>query len=135
MRMTLTDMRETMGFWIHVTSFDPTTTLNVVGSVPGSTSITLSSVGGGWNLVGFPSDSGSFSDTPLPTAMSSHGASIFSLVYAYHAYDTADQWKLFDNTPGIPGFANDLKFLSPGWGYWVKMSGANETWTVGYTVP
>jgi PKD repeat protein len=129
---TLTNMHETMGFWIHVTSADPTTILNVVGSIPSSTSITLSSMGGGWNLVGFPSASGSLGSTPLPGVMSSHGLSVFSLVYAYHAYDTADQWKLFDNTPGVPGFANDLKFMEPGWGYWVNMSGANETWTVTY---
>ncbi len=124
----LKDLHETMGFWIHVTSTS-NIVLNVNGNAPTSTDITLSATGGGWNLVGFPKASGSSGFTDLPGALS---VSNFSLVYAYHAFDTADQWKLFDNAPGVPGFANDLKFLEPGWGYWVQMSGADETWTVAY---
>jgi uncharacterized membrane protein len=51
-------------------------------------------------------------------------------VYAYHTYDTADPWKLFDIA--APAFANDLKILDPGWGYWIKVSGSPQTWVVGY---
>jgi hypothetical protein len=56
----------------------------------------------------------------------------FSLVYAYHAYDTADLWKLFD--PNAPGWASDLTYLAPGWGYWVKVN-ADKTWNVTYLAP
>jgi hypothetical protein len=53
----------------------------------------------------------------------------FSLAYAFHAADTADPWKLYD--VGAPAYANDLKQLAPGWGYWVKVS-SDPTWTVAY---
>jgi hypothetical protein len=53
----------------------------------------------------------------------------YSLVYAYHANDTADPWKLFDRS--APAFASDLTSLDPGWGYWVKVS-ASPVWDVEY---
>jgi hypothetical protein len=109
-----------MGFWIHVTVAD---TLDVVGDAPTTTNINLSTLADGWNLVGYPSRA----IRSLPGAFG--GFTDFSLVYAYHANDTADLWKMFDNAPGVPGFANDLKQLSPGWGYWVKVS-APYTWNV-----
>jgi hypothetical protein len=118
---TLQNLDETMGFWIHVTAVD---TLDVVGSVPTTTNINLSYNVGGWNLVGYPS---AVNSADLPAALVSHGVGTdFSLIYAYHAYDT-DLWKLFYRT-GIP-IANDLKFLSPGWGYWIKVS-VTHTWDV-----
>jgi hypothetical protein len=54
--------------------------------------------------------------------MSGNGLVNFNLVYAYHAYDTTDLWKLFDHRPGVPGFASDLKYLEPAWGYWLQAS-------------
>jgi hypothetical protein len=51
------------------------------------------------------------------------------LVYAYHAGDATDPWKLYDRT-GLP-FANDLTSLTPGWGYWVDVTAAH-TWSVPY---
>jgi hypothetical protein len=108
-------------------------TLTVTGYPPSATDIHVYSVApGGWNLVGFPKASGSLGTTPMPTIMSSHGLAFFDLVYAFHAYDTADQWKLFDNRPGVPGFASDLKFLEPQWGYWVQATGDPQTWNVDY---
>jgi PKD repeat protein len=119
----LNSLDETMGFWVHVTT---ASTLNVVGDAPTTTYITLSTAAGGWNLVGYPSSV----NRNLPAALSAHGVGTdFSLVYAYHAYDTADLWKLFGI--GTPDFANDLKFLSPGWGYWVKVT-VTHTWDVKY---
>jgi hypothetical protein len=120
---TLSNLDETMGFWIHMTAVD---TLDVVGSIPTTTNINLSYNVGGWNLVGYPAAV----NGDLPAALVDHGVGIdFSLIYAYHAYDTGDLWKLFNRT-GSP-YANDLKFLSPGWGYWIKVS-VTHTWDVEY---
>ena len=84
---TLTTLHRDRGFWLHATS---AATLEVVGSVPTLTDITLAA---GWNLVGYPSAV----DRALPDALSDHGVGTnFSLVYAYHAND-ADPWKLFDH--------------------------------------
>jgi hypothetical protein len=52
----------------------------------------------------------------------------FSLVYAYHASDTADAWKKYDRSVG---FGNDLTQLTPSYGYWIKAGGAH-TWDVSY---
>jgi hypothetical protein len=117
---TLITLNEKQGFWIHMTAAD---TLEVTGTLPTTTDIGLSS---GWNLVGYPkSASGA-----LPGILSSNGVDEAGLlVYAYHAADTADPWKLYDRT-GV-AFANDLTTLTPGWGYWVKVSAAH-TWSVPY---
>ncbi|MEJ5223874.1 MAG: PKD domain-containing protein [Anaerolineales bacterium] len=123
---TLTTLDETRGFWIHMTS---AATLNVVGSVPTTTSIALSTAGGGWNLVGYPSQG----TRPLPDALRDNGVGTnYTLVYSYRASDTTDPWKLFDRN--APGYANDLTQLTPGWGYWVRVT-SNSTWTVGYLLP
>jgi len=53
----------------------------------------------------------------------------FTLVYAFHAADTEDQWKVFN--PTLDEVFNDLNALSPGWGYWIYMTAAND-WTVGF---
>jgi hypothetical protein len=123
---TLTTLDETMGFWIHMLTAD---TLDVMGYQPTTTDIALTDDVGGWNLVAYPS---SFTNV-LPDVMSNHGAGTdFSLVYAYHAADTADTWKLFDLA--APPFANDLTEMAPGWGYWVMVS-ADNTWSVEYSTP
>jgi hypothetical protein len=116
---TLINLDEKMGFWIHMTSAD---SLDVVGSTPTTTDIPLAITAGGWNLVGYPSAA---LDRALPGAMTTHS----NLVYAYHAADTADQWKLYDRN-GLP-YANDLDYLRGGWGYWILVT-ANEPWTIPY---
>ena len=122
---TLTTLDETMGFWLHMTAAD---TLDVTGTMPDTTSIPLSVNAGGWNLVGYPSSV----NRNLPGALTDNGVGTdFSLVYAYHAGE-ADMWKLFDRS--APLYANDLKQLTPGWGYWVKVS-ADKTWNVSYLAP
>jgi hypothetical protein len=119
----LLSLDEKMGFWIHMTAAD---TLDVVGNIPTTTNITLSTGAGGWNLVGYPS----YVNRSLPNALSDNGAGTdFSLVYAYHASETADPWKLFDRTS--PVWANDLTELAPGWGYWIKVS-VPHSWSVMY---
>ena len=120
---TLSSLDEKLGFWIHMSAAD---TLDVTGSVPVTTNINLSTAGGGWNLVAYPSGA----DRVLPEALSSNGVGTdFSLVYAYHASAASDPWMLFGQT--APIWANDLTELSPGWGYWVKVS-ADHAWSVKY---
>ena len=123
---TLEDLDEKMGFWIHMTTAD---TLEVAGDVPTTTDINLDSAGMGWNLVGYPSAV----SRDLPGVLQDHGVGEdFSVVYAYHADDSADPWKLFDRT--APAWANDLTDLSPGWGFWVQVD-ADHTWDVAYPAP
>ena len=106
---TLLNLDETMGFWIHMTTAD---TLEVVGSVPGTSNISLATTAGGWNLVGYPSAGSGL----LPGSLTAHS----TMVYAYHAGDTGDPWKLHD-TIGAP-YANDLNSLTAGWGYWLYVT-------------
>ena len=108
----LTSLDEKMGFWIHITAVT-NQTLIVSGTTPVSpTNISLLNDVGGWNLIGWPSASSS----PLPGALSVLGTD-YTLVYAYHAAETADPWKLYDRI--APGYANDLTAMAPGWGYWI----------------
>jgi hypothetical protein len=128
----LTRLDEKMGFWIHMTQ---SATLTVTGYPPSATNISIYSVAsGGWNLVGFPkaSDHSGSGLTDMPGAFTEHDVNNFTLVYAFHAYDNADQWKLFDNHEGVPPFASDLNFLEPGWGYWVQATGTTQIWHVAY---
>jgi hypothetical protein len=115
----LTTLDERTGYWIHVTSPTPVT-LYVTGSLPTTTTINLSTTGGGWNLVGYPAATGK----DLPGAMPAD----VSLVFAYHAAD-AVSWKLFDRA--APPFINSLTSLTPGWGYWVYVT-ASTPWIVTY---
>ena len=121
---TLSTLTSTQGFWINMTQ---AATLDVVGTAQTSTAISLYSIGGGWNLVGFPAGSSG----TLPGILTSNGigSTGYSIVYAYHASDTSDPWKLYDRTGD--SYANDLTALQPGWGYWIKVS-APATWTVPY---
>jgi PKD repeat protein len=116
---TLATLDETQGFWIRMTTAD---TLEMTGSVPTTTNISLSTNASGWNLVGYPSDE----TRSLPEALETHGVTAYTLVYAYHANDS-DTWKRY--APGVPG--NDLLEVAPGWGYWIKV-GTTSTWDVEY---
>ncbi|MBK7455581.1 MAG: hypothetical protein IPJ46_18220 [Anaerolineales bacterium] len=116
---TLVNLDEKMGFWIHMTTAG---TLNVVGNVLVATTINLSTTAGGWNLVAYPSANGSLSPASI-------GGANVSLVYAYHANNISDPWKLYDQS--APSWSNDLTVLAPGWGYWVKVI-APQTWNVPY---
>jgi hypothetical protein len=122
----LSNLDESIGFWIHMTS---ARTLTVTGTAPATTGIALLDNVGGWNLVGYPSAVNS----SLPGALSDHGVGTdFRLVYSYRAVDTGDPWKLYDRI-GAP-YANDLTEFVPGWGYWVSVS-ADHTWSVEYAAP
>jgi hypothetical protein len=122
----LQGLDETMGFWIRM---DSPQMLEVVGSVPVTTPIPLMANAAGWNLVGYPSAV----NRPLPDVLRDHGVGIdYSIVYANHAADTADPWKLYERTG--PAWVNDLTEFAPGWGYWVRAT-ANNTWSVSYAAP
>jgi hypothetical protein len=121
---TLTSMAEAQGFWIHITAATDQT-LVVAGLKPTTTSIGLLTTASGWNLIGFPSTSNS---TPLSGEVD-YPADPTSLIYAYHAADTIDPWKLYDYNG--PGYANDLTVLSPDYGYWVYVINPH-TWNITY---
>ena len=110
---TLTELDESMGFWINM---EVASTLTVLGTAPIITDITLYE---GWNLIGWPSDA----SAALPAALAEI-ANNYDLIMAYHANDTADPWKLFDLD--APGYANDLTAMAPGWGYWINMTAADS---------
>jgi len=105
----LTEINETMGFWIRATE---TVTLTVSGSVPSSTDISLYT---GWNLVGYPSQT----THPIAEALASIDGK-YDLVYAYDAWDAEDPWKKYNTA--APPFLNDLTEMGPGWGYWIRVS-------------
>jgi hypothetical protein len=85
--------------------------LVVTGTVPTTTTIPLVS---GWNLISFPSNS----EGALPTILSSLGSN-YSLVYGYDS-SLSSPWLLYDRTGA--SYANKLTELTPGWGYWIKVS-------------
>jgi len=120
---TLDNLDNRMGFWIKMT--EPAT-LAIQGTMPTvNTQIPLYIVGGGWNLVSYPSTTARAPRETLPS-------SSFTLIYAYHKSDTSDPWKLFDNNVvGAADYANDLTQLTQGWGYWVKAI-TIDTWSVPY---
>ncbi len=116
----LKDLDERMGFWIKMNS---AATLVVSGTAPGTSTIDLQT---GWNLVSFPATG----NLALPDALRDHGMGVdFSLVYAYHAADSGDPWKLYNRE--AQAWANDLTSLTAGWGYWIKVSSAH-TWDISY---
>ena len=117
----LTNLDESMGFWIYMTQ---AATLTVIGEDPTETIIPLQIAAGGWNLVGYPSST----NLDLPGALSDQGGTGFTLIYAYHAADTSDPWKLFD-VAVTPVVLNDLTTMSPGWGYWIDVN-TDADWTV-----
>ena len=116
---TLTTLNETQGFWIHMTVAD---TLDVSGAIVPTSTISLWNNVGGWNLMGYPSNT----NRSLPGAITAETNEL----YSYHPTDVTDPWKLFDRDFPIPEL-NDLQTMTPGWGYWIYVT-ADSTWSVGY---
>jgi len=116
----LTSMDVAHGYWVRVNVSSET--LEVTGTVPSSTTITLSGDQGTyWNLIGFPSTT----TTNITTALTGIDGS-FTLVYLYNASDTSDTWKRY-----IPGGAtNDLLYMYPGYGYWIKINVSSANLTI-----
>jgi hypothetical protein len=104
----------TMGFWIYMNS---ASTLSVSGDIPTSTSIPLYT---GANLIGFPrSNAQSVADALASIAGK------YTKVFEYDA--ATSSWKSYDVS--LPGWANSLQQMRPGYGYWVYVT-ENCTLTV-----
>jgi len=112
----LTTVDNKMGLWIHVTQ---NCTLTVDGAAPTSTTISLTSSGDGWNLIGWPTSG----PRSISTALSGI-AGKYDKIYAYDASDAADPWKIYDVS--APSYVNDLTQFSPGKGYWIHMTSSAD---------
>jgi len=123
-RNSLQALDERMGFWINMDE-PATLTMNGVYYPKGKTQIQLKVGSGGWNLVGFP--------LALPGALENHGVDHgdYTVIWRYEAHeaDEGDKWKKFYPDPGYPN--NDFTALSPGWGYWIYITAAEDlVWEV-----
>lgn len=107
----LSQLDRSQGLWVHATAADAVLTID--GIAEGNTVVPIHP--DAWHLVSYPSGV----EGALPGALRDNGlADGYSVVYAYHAEDTADPWKLHD--PAGPAWANDLAALAPGRGYWLR---------------
>ncbi len=118
---TLTDLTETIGFWLNITD---TATLTVSGTVPVSSTIPLYP---GWNLVGYPS----LTTRPLTEALASVIGQV-DLAYGYDAADPDTPWETYD--VARPSFLNTLTEMRPGRGYWIRVTEACA-WVVDGATP
>jgi len=105
----LTNIDETMGVWVHMTTPD---TLTVAGSIPTTTNIQLYQ---GWNLVGYPG----LQAKAISEALSSI-AGKYTLICAYDASDPTDPWKKYNTA--APPYANNLSEMRSRWGYWIQVT-------------
>jgi len=66
----------------------------------------------------------------MPSALEDHGVGTndYTLVYAYHAADPEDPWKLYDCNGTV--YSNDPSTISPTWGYWILVN-KDVTWSIG----
>mgnify|MGYP005837873939 CR=1 FL=1 len=107
---------ETAGLWVHAVG---DATLAVEGAPPQATEVPLRR---GWNLVGYPSQ------TPRPVAEALASiAGRYETVYTLDAADTQDPWKAYH--VDMPPQLNDLTTLTPGRGYWIKVT-ADCIWRI-----
>lgn len=102
----LTRLDYTQGFWIDMQVAD---TLEISGTARTRASFPLCA---GWNLVGYPFQTAQ----PLTQALYDIQGK-YDRVYAFDPTDAADPWALFDTA--IPDWANDLRTLKSGFGYWI----------------
>ncbi|MCP3935356.1 MAG: RHS repeat protein, partial [Actinomycetia bacterium] len=99
------------GMWVKTTA---ATALPTAGTPPATTTIELCE---GWNLIGFPA-----AEPRHPHAALASIAGKWQRIFAYDAFDPEDPWEYFD--PTVPDWANDLRLMVPGRGYWVLASEA-----------
>jgi hypothetical protein len=97
------------GYWVKM---DADASFELEGSVPEGASIPVRT---GWNLVGYPRESGAAPGTEL----TSLGGIVEQFKNLKSSYD-----------PVLPPFLNTLKVVAPGLGYWLKVS-ENGVWNVG----
>jgi hypothetical protein len=97
------------GYWVSV---DANVSFELEGVVPAGASIPVRT---GWNLVGYPRESGAGPANEL----TSLGDIVLQFKNLKSSYN-----------PTLPPFINTLKVIAPGLGYWLKVS-ANGVWNVG----
>jgi hypothetical protein len=103
------EMNNKISFWIHMKYVS---TLNLMGKMPFYTRIPLYSIGDGWNMAGFPS----YYDQSINDALYFISDKYVS-VQNFNANYSQDKWKHHH----IQKPENDLFFLKPGHGYWIKV--------------
>jgi hypothetical protein len=106
---TLSGLSVKEGYWLKVSE---AVELEVEGMVPAGASMTVKK---GWNLVGYPRESG---EAPV-SELASLGSTVVQIKNLTSSYD-----------PSLPDFLNTLTTMAPGLGYWLKVT-ENGTWTVG----
>lgn len=94
------------GLWIEASG---AAALPAAGSAPAATTIHLCP---GWNLIGFPADEPRSVESVLAPI-----AGKFTRLFGFDLTDAADPWEVYD--VAVPAWANDLKVLRPGRGYWL----------------
>lgn len=103
---TLQSIDHRIGLWVEATA---PATLALTGTLPAETSIQLCQ---GWNLIGAPPGE----PRPVAGALASI-AGKYTLLFGYDGADPADPWEVF--SVDVPDWANDLRRLQPGRGYWL----------------
>ena len=97
------------GYWVKV---DADVSFELEGMVPAGGSIPVRT---GWNLVGYPRESGAAPANEL----TSLGDIVLQFKNLKDSYN-----------PALPAFINTLKIITPGLGYWLKVS-EDGVWNVG----
>ena len=97
------------GYWVKMNAG---ASFELEGSVPAGASIPVES---GWNLVGYPRESG---EAPADE-LESLGDTVLRFKNLKVSYN-----------PALPAFINTLKVITPGLGYWLMVS-ENGVWNVG----
>lgn len=82
----------------------------------------------GWNFVSIPLELGSTATESVLLPITGK----YTKVYAYDAFDTGDQWKVYDIS--LPPFLNDLREINKLKGLWLYAS-QNTTFTVNGSWP
>lgn len=105
---TLTTAGPESGLWVEAAA---AASLPSPGTQPATTTLHLCR---GWNLIGFPASEPRLVQAAL-ASINGH----YARVFGYDPADAADPWEVFD--VAVPAWANDLKVLRPGRGYWILM--------------
>lgn len=105
-RSDLVEVSETRGLWLEA---GQPSLLPAPGEPPVSTVLHLCP---GWNLIGSPVAQA----RPVASVLAPI-AGKYQRVFGYDPADVADPWEIHD--VAVPAWANDLKSLRPGRGYWI----------------
>ena len=107
----LTQLDTTQGLWIEA---DAAIELPSEGVMPVATTFDLCV---GWNLIGFPAGQARHVRNALAPIEGK-----YLRLFGYAPNDVMDPWQIFD--VAVPEWANDLKVMEPGRGYWILVTEA-----------